>query len=131
MIKLNTIISFTPLQLIGVFLSTCAAIVTILAAINAINAFLDKWKSKKQKPEDIQNDKIANIEKMLMDHDKRFEKYDEILNKDSERLEKIEESMRIDRKGFLALIKHAIDGNDIESLKESRKELEEYLINKA
>lgn len=128
---MNTIISFTPLQLIGVFLSTCAAIVTILAAINAINAFLDKWKAKKQKPEDIQNDKIANIEKILLDHDKRFEKYDVILKKDSERLEAIEESMKIDRKGFLALIKHAIDGNDIESLKESRKELEEYLINKA
>ena len=128
---MNTIISFTPLQLIGVFLSICAAIVTILAAVNAINSLFEKWRKKKKKPEEIQNDKIANIEKMLMDHDKRFEKYDEILKKDSERLEAIEESMKIDRKGFLALIKHAIDGNDIESLKESRKELEEYLINKA
>jgi len=128
---MNTIISFTPLQLIGVFLSICAAIVTILTAINAINAFIERLQAKRKKPEDDQNARIENIEKLLAAYNKKFEEYDYFLKNDNRRLTAIEESIKIDRRGFLALIKHAIDGNDIELLKESRKEMEEYLLNKS
>ena len=128
---MNTIISFTPLQLIGVFLSICAAIVTILTAINAINAFIERLQVKRKKPEDDQNARIENIEKLLVEYDKKFKEYDHFLSNDNKRISNLEESSKIDRKGLLALIKHAIDGNDIISLKEARKDLEEYLINNA
>lgn len=128
---MNTVISFTPAQLVSVLLAICAAIVTIATAINVINSWIQKRREKKQKPEDDQNERIKRIEELLVEYNKKFEQYDMFLKNDNRRLSAIEESIKIDRRGFLALIKHAIDGNDIESLKASRKELEDYLLNKA
>lgn len=128
---MNTVISFTPAQLVSVLLAICAAIVTIATAINLINSWIQKRREKKQKPEDDQNERIKRIEELLVEYNKKFEQYDMFLKNDNRRLSAIEESIKIDRRGFLALIKHAIDGNDIESLKASRKELEDYLLNKA
>ena len=128
---MNTVISFTPAQLVSVLLAICAAIVTIATAINVINSWIQKRREKKQKPEDDQNERIKKIEELLVEYNKKFEQYDMFLKNDNRRLTAIEESIKIDRRGFLALIKHAIDGNDIESLKASRKELEDYLLNKA
>ena len=128
---MNTVISFTPAQLVSVLLAICAAIVTIATAINVINSWIQKRREKKQKPEDDQNERIKRIEELLVEYSKKFEQYDMFLKNDNRRLSTIEESIKIDRRGFLALIKHAIDGNDIESLKASRKELEDYLLNKA
>lgn len=128
---MNTVISFTPAQLVSVLLAICAGIITILTAVNLINSWLEKRRAKKNKPEDDQNERINRIEELLVEYNKKFEQYDMFLKNDSRRLSAIEESIKIDRRGFLALIKHAIDGNDIESLKASRKELEDYLLNKA
>ena len=128
---MNTVISFTPAQLVSVLLAICAAIVTISTATNVINSWIQKRREKKQKPEDDQNERIKRIEELLVEYNKKFEQYDMFLKNDNRRLSAIEESIKIDRRGFLALIKHAIDGNDIESLKASRKELEDYLLNKA
>lgn len=128
---MNTVISFTPAQLVSVLLAICAAIVTIATAINVINSWIQKRREKKQKPENDQNERIKRIEELLVEYNKKFEQYDMFLKNDNRRLSAIEESIKIDRRGFLALIKHAIDGNDIESLKASRKELEDYLLNKA
>ena len=128
---MNTVISFTPAQLVSVLLAICAGIITILTAMNLINSWLEKRRAKKNKPEDDQNERIKRIEELLVEYNKKFEQYDMFLKNDNRRLSAIEESIKIDRRGFLALIKHAIDGNDIESLKASRKELEDYLLNKA
>lgn len=128
---MNTVISFTPAQLVSVLLAICAGIITILTAVNLINSWLEKRRAKKNKPEDDQNERIKRIEELLVEYNKKFEQYDMFLKNDNRRLSAIEESIKIDRRGFLALIKHAIDGNDIESLKASRKELEDYLLNKA
>lgn len=128
---MNTLITFTPAQLVSVLLAICAAIITISTAMNVINSWIQKRREKKQKPEDDQNERIKRIEELLVEYNKKFEQYDMFLKNDNRRLSAIEESIKIDRRGFLALIKHAIDGNDIESLKASRKELEDYLLNKA
>ena len=112
---MNTVISFTPAQLVSVLLAICAAIVTIATAINVINSWIQKRREKKQKPEDDQNERIKRIEELLVEYNKKFEQYDMFLKNDNRRLSAIEESIKIDRRGFLALIKHAIDGNDIES----------------
>ena len=128
---MNTVISFTPAQLVSVLLAICAGIITISTAMNVINSWIQKRREKKQKPEDDQNERIKRIEELLVEYNKKFEQYDMFLKNDNRRLSAIEESIKIDRRGFLALIKHAIDGNDIESLKASRKELEDYLLNKA
>lgn len=42
----------------------------------------------------------------------------------------IDNGNRITQKAILALMKHAINGNDIDELKKAEKSLEEYLVEK-
>lgn len=42
----------------------------------------------------------------------------------------IDNGNRITQKAILALMKHAINGNDVDSLKDAEKKLEEYLVEK-
>ncbi len=51
---MDTVIQFTPAQLIALILSVCAAIVTISAAIGIIAKLLDKVKE----PEKEQNERL-------------------------------------------------------------------------
>ena len=46
------------------------------------------------------------------------------------RIAELEKGTRITQKAILALLKHSIDGNNTNGLKESEKELSEYLLNK-
>ena len=60
--------------------------------------------------------------------EKQNEKYDLQFARDLRRLEVIEEGNRVTQRALLALLKHAIDGNDVEELKKASSALNEYLI---
>ena len=123
---MDTVISFTPAQIIAVILAICGAIVTISAAIGVITKAI----SKAKEPEELQN-------KRLDDHDKRLGALEEIAGKfkeyfdnDDTRFKEIERTNKITISALLAILKHSLNGNDIESLKNAEKSLEEYLIDK-
>ena len=61
----------------------------------------------------------------------RLKKHEEYFNNDNKRLLAIEEGNRVTQKALLALMSHAINGNDTDKLKEAENALREYLINKA
>lgn len=123
---MNTVIQFTPAQLIALILSVCAAIVTISAAIGVIAKALDKARA----PEKEQNKRLDDCEKRLNALDEVVVKFREYFDNDDRRFKEIEKSNKITQSALLALLKHSINGNDTESLKEARKNLEEYLIEK-
>lgn len=123
---MDNVISFTPAQLIAVILSVCAAIVTISAAIGVIAKALDKAKA----PEKEQNERLDAHEKRLNALDEIIVKFREYFDNDDRRFKEIEKSNKVTQSALLALLKHSINGNDTESLKEARKNLEEYLIEK-
>lgn len=123
---MDNVISFTPAQIIAVILAICGAIVTISAAIGVITKAI----SKAREPEELQN-------KRLDDHDKRLGALEEIAGKfkeyfdnDDKRFKEIERTNKITISALLAILKHSLNGNDIESLKQAEKSLEEYLIDK-
>lgn len=123
---MDTVISFTPAQLIALILSICGTIVTISAAIGVIVKALDKARA----PEREQN-------KRLDDHDKRLGaleeiavKFREYFDNDDKRFKEIEKSNKVTQAALLALLKFSLNGNDKESLKNAEKSLEEYLIEK-
>lgn len=123
---METVISFTPAQLIALILSICGTIVTISAAIGVIVKALDKARA----PEREQN-------KRLDDHDKRLGaleeiavKFREYFDNDDRRFKEIEKSNKVTQAALLALLKFSLNGNDKESLKNAEKSLEEYLIEK-
>lgn len=61
---------------------------------------------------------------------KLVEKHDTLLDKDNERLKAIEDSDRMILQSLLVIINHNITGNGIERMKDTRDELQDFLINK-
>ena len=123
---MDNVISFTPTQLIALVLAICGAIVTISAAIGVVAKALDKARA----PEKEQNDRLDAHEKRLNALDEIIVKFREYFDNDDRRFKEIEKSNKVTQSALLALLKHSINGNDTESLKEARKNLEEYLIEK-
>lgn len=123
---MNNTISFTTAELVSMILGVCAAIVTISAAIGVIAKAIDKAKQ----PEAQQNARLEAIEKRLDDIDKTLTKHGEFLTNDDNRFKAIEKSNKITQASLLALLKHALNGNDISSLRDAEKNLEEYLLEK-
>lgn len=123
---MDTQIIFTPNEIIAFVIAVCSFIITIAGAIGVIVKIIDKAKE----PEALQDDRIAECEKRLNRHDEVLEKYQGFFSNDDLRLTRIEESNRVTQRGMLALLKHSINGNDIESLKRAEKDLENHLIDK-
>lgn len=123
---MDNVITFTPAQVIALVLAVCGAIVTISAAIGVITKAIDKARA----PEKEQNERLDAHEKRLNALDEIIVKFREYFDNDDRRFKEIEKSNKITQSALLALLKHSINGNDTESLKEARKNLEEYLIEK-
>lgn len=123
---MDTQIIFTPNEIIAFVIAVCSFIITIAGAIGVIVKIIDKAKE----PEALQDDRITECEKRLNRHDEVLEKYQGYFSNDDLRLTRIEESNRVTQRGMLALLKHSINGNDIDSLKKAEKDLENHLIDK-
>lgn len=119
---METVISFTPAQLIVL----AGAIITLSGAVGVIiNIF-----SKLREPENKQNERIAHCEERLNKMDSIVEKFNGFFDNDNKRLKAIDEGNKITQTALLALLKHALNGNDTSALKDAEKSLEEYLINR-
>ena len=123
---MDNVISFTPGEMISLILGICAAIVTISAAIGVIAKVLDKARA----PEATQNIRLDTIDRRLDDIDKTIAQFREYFTNDDNRFKAIEKSNKVTQTALLALLKHSLNGNDMDSLKEAEKSLEEYLIDK-
>lgn len=123
---MNNVIQFTPAELIAVITAVCGAVVSIGAVVALVVKVLDKIKA----PEKAQDKRLELIELKLDKHDKVLEKYQEFFTNDDNRFKSIEKSNKITQSAILALLKHALNGNDINSLQKAEKDLESYLIDK-
>lgn len=73
---------------------------------------------------------VKEFKKPNDDLKKKVEKHDELLDTDNRRLGDIEESNKMMLQCLLVMINHNITGNGIDKLKETRDELQEFLIKK-
>lgn len=111
----DTAITFTLSDVLWI----CGAVCTIAAAI----AVFTKAMAKAQEPEAVQNQRLDALET-------KVDKLAEYLDRDNRRLNAVDEGNRITQQALLALMSHAINGNDIEKLTRAKDDLENYLINK-
>ena len=72
----------------------------------------------------------AALEARIEAVEKKQEQHDEYFNRDLKRIEILEEGNRVTQKALLALMSHALDGNDVERLRKAKDDLNEYLINR-
>ena len=119
-------ITFTPAELVSCVLGACAALVTISAGVGVIIRIFDKAKA----PELAQNERLNKIDKRLDGIDTTITKFKEYFQNDDNRFKAIEKINKITQTALLALLKHSLNGNDMESLKTAEKSLEDYLIEK-
>lgn len=73
---------------------------------------------------------VKEIKKPKDDLVEKVKLHDQLLKKDNERLKEMETSNKLILQCLLIIINHDITGNGIEKMKETRDELQEYLINK-
>ena len=97
----------------------CGAVCTLAAAI----AVFYKAVAKAQEPEHIQNQRLDELEK-------KVDKFAEYLDRDNKRLNAVDEGNRVTQQALLALMSHAINGNDVDKLTRAKDDLETYLINR-
>lgn len=100
-------------------IAICAAVVTVSGAIGAIVKLI-RWLKR---PEVRQDENIGKLTS-------RMDTVENKLSKDKERLEDLETGLKYTLESLLALLSHALDGNDIDGMKKAKKHLNEYLIQK-
>lgn len=102
----------------------------ILSAFNLWDKIDAKKKALKE-PTKLLEARIGNCETLLnVELKQRLMTYDEHFDRDLRRIEVLEEGNKITQRALLALMSHAIDGNDVEALRKARNDLNEYLINR-
>ena len=114
---MHTEYTFTLAELAAGFVTICGGISVIAGTIALLLRAIHKFRE----PEESQNQRLSDVEAEL-------EKHMGYLDNDHKRLDAIEEGHRVTQRALLALLSHSLDGNDVEALKESKKELQEYLI---
>ena len=124
-------IVITPQEIINTILAMCGAIITISAALTIIIKAIDKMRQPNKKQDErleaLENS-VKDIKNQLRENIHQFS-LDEMRVNDLEVAQK-EINMLI-LESLQAITDHDIDGNNIEALKESKKKLDKYLINKA
>lgn len=112
-------VTFTLQDVYGLMLGASGCIVTVSAAIGVII----KWVQAAKKPNDTQNARLDAIEK-------RLERHDTMLSNNDKRQTNLEKGNRVTMEALLALLSHGIDGNDVESMRKAKREIQEFLIAK-
>lgn len=107
-------------ELIGAF----AVILLLLGIYNTVMAAVKNHRAEVS----LKSEPITVI-------NKRLDEYDSFFASDKRRIEKLEEAVAANMKENkmmirmqLALVRHSIDGNNIEDLRKQRDEVQDYLI---
>ena len=103
-----------------------AMVLVLVGAYNAIMTAVKNWREEKRQ----QNSPITKLTE-------RVDRHDELLQKDKDRLDRIEAdaadtgaAIRVLLRQSMAVNAHLISGNDVSKLKESNEEIQEYLTNR-
>lgn len=116
---MDTVISFTPAQLWTGLVAFCAGLSALAAAIALVAKAINKLKA----PNKQQDARLVELEE-------KTKKHEGLLDNDNKRLNALEKERGMEHRALLALLKHGIDNNNIEAMKASSKEIQDYLISK-
>lgn len=134
---MDNVISFTPAELVGFITAIGGAIVTI----GAVTTIIFKLVNRLKEPETKQNERIdaleknyevlsADLKEQKRQRDETITQFMQYFTNDDNRFKAIERSNKVTQNALLALLKHALNGNDLQALKDAEKSLEAYLIEK-
>jgi len=112
---------------VEITLVICGGLITIMTLWNMVE---QRIKSTKQPTSNLE-ERVSLIEKKLEFEIKAtFAEYDARFGRDKQKIEAIEEGNKVTMQALRALLKHSIDGNNIEGLEKAEEKLSEYLVNR-
>ena len=104
-------------------MQTAITIMTVLNLAWTIGNIISVIVTKVKSPNVRQDERITSLET-------RTDQIEKHLDNNNKRLQEIEKGNRITQQSILALMRHAIDGNNIDQLREAESNMQEYLIQK-
>ena len=123
-------ITMTLSDLWQFFMIAAGAIITLSGAGAVIANIVHKAKAPNKK----QDERLAALENDVKDINERLELGNRRFESDANKVTKLEQTMKTTNKiiveSLQALTAHAIDGNNIEQLKQAERSLNDYLIEK-
>ena len=91
----------------------------VLTIFNLIDKIVTAAKATQNPVEDLKK-RVEELEKKIADSYPRYDK----------KIEEIESGNRVVQEAIYQLLKHSIDGNNIDGLKKAEEDLHTYLFNK-
>lgn len=119
-------IAFTLSQLSSTIVNICGLMISVNAAVSIVVKVMNFL----GKPEKKQNDNIAELTSRvhLIEEDQKL--INQYITSDSTRIKAIEEGNRITQRALLELLSSALNDSNGESLEQTRRDLQNYLINR-
>ena len=116
---METTIVFTPAQLMAFIGAVCGFIASIGAAVAIIAKFITKIKA----PEQEQNRRIKTLEEEVKELKSR-------LDSGNDKFAELDRSNKVILRSLSALLAQSLGADATEALKEAKRELDQYLIEK-
>jgi plasmid rolling circle replication initiator protein Rep len=107
----------TPSEIWAVVAWVAAAIVLLS---NAAKAIASAWQAAKA-PNVKQDERLSELEEWRKEVDRK-------LNNDKQQLEEIQQGLQASYQAQLALLDHALDGNNIKQMQDAKTALHQHLI---
>ena len=121
---MNHAFMITPAEIVGGFLAVCVAITTVAGAITVISG----WISKAKNPDKERDAEIAALKTRMDGFELKFQQVDARLDTGNRKFDALDDGSHVMQRALLALLSHAIDGNNEEEMKTARSDLNRYLI---
>lgn len=122
--------NFNISLLISWVLSICSGIAVVSTATVWIVRGVQVIRAPRKKLEERIEKREAEVEKRLKQLEIAAQEFQGFFNADKNRLDDLEAGNRVTQQAILALLSHAIDGNDTKSLEEAKAALHAYLLAK-
>ena len=104
-------------------MQTAITIMTLTNLAWTVGNIISTVVSKLKSPNVRQDERITSLEARTTVIEKH-------LDNDNKRLQEIEKGHRITQQSILALMRHAIDGNNLDQLREAESQMQEYQLQK-
>lgn len=107
------------------WISTTVLVITF--AMLVLNSFITIYSmiQKTKEPTNRLDTRVDNLERLV---DSKFKEYDLYFDRDLKRIKELENGNVIIIEALQELLKHAVDGNNVEEMKNCEKKLSRYLI---
>lgn len=122
---MNRII-INPDVVYSVFVGACGLIITASGAFAVIERAIKHFRA----PQEADRQQIAILDERVTANESNIKKLEDYLARDNARLNDFADSDRTTKMALLALLNHALDGNNVDDVRAAKKDLERYLIDK-